>query len=152
MVEVVFRWRRRRQVVPSHCVLLGGTEPVLPFPLSPNLPYICDSCEKRTCKLEAEETVGGERETHTDMRERSLGSSCWALIINPHKRDSGSLCPTSLHLTGISHPQPPATTLHSSKKHPLCKFYNHTTAMRDVCVHTVRRDISFYLAYEMSWD
>lgn len=63
------RWRadggsgfplERWEAVPSHCVLPGGSESALPLPLSPNLRYICDSCEKRTCKLDLEETIRGE--------------------------------------------------------------------------------------------
>lgn len=40
----------------------------------------------------------------------------------------------------------------STQQHPLCKFYNHSAAVSDVCVRTLKRDISSYLAYEISWD
>lgn len=102
-----------------------GVDSVLPLPI----------CRKRTCKLDPEEPIRGEGE--------ETFSGLLSLIINPDMRDSGSLYPTSLHLTGI---RPPTTPCFSSgasalQQHPLCKFYNHTPAMRDVCVYVQWRGI-----------
>lgn len=65
-----------RELVPPHYVLPGGTESALPLPLSSNLHYICDSCEKRTCKLESEETVRDE-ETDTE----TWGNFLWVPLV-----------------------------------------------------------------------
>lgn len=146
-----------REVVPSHCIVpQGGTESALP--LFQSLLHLWQLWrENMQIRFRGNQSRWRKREKDAETRELSPGSSCWVLVINPDMRDSGSLCPTFLHLTGI---RPPTTLCFSSgasalqqlQQHPLCKFYNHTTATRDVCVRTLKRDISFYLAYEMSWD
>lgn len=101
------------EAVPPHCILPGCTESAMPLLLSPNLRYICGSCEKRKkgrrrCKLESEETIWGEqRERRRDTRELSLGSSCW-VIINPDVSEIlGVSVPPLYTCQTLDHPQPP---------------------------------------------
>lgn len=149
-----------REAVPPHCILPGCTESAMPLLLSPNLRYICGSCEKRKkerrrCKLESEETRRAERETP-----RHKGTFSGFLLLGYRKsrreRDSGSLCPTSLHLPDIRPPTTPRFSSPQLRKHPLCKFYNHATAMKCVCVRTVKRGykllLSIWNELGLEWD
>lgn len=134
-----------RELVPPRYILPGGTESALPLPLFSNLRYICDSCEKRTCKLISEETIWDE-ERDTD----TWGNFLWVTLVKfsseIHTRDSGSLYPTPLYRAGIRPPNNPLLQFWclfspQLQQHPLCKFYNHDTAMRNVCVYVQWRGI-----------
>lgn len=143
------------EAVPPHCILPGCTESAMPLLLSPNLRYICGSCEKRKKKMQirirGNHLRRAERETP-----RHEGTFSGFLLLGYRKsrreRDSGSLCPTSLHLPDIRPPTTPALALHSSENILYANFII-TPQRWSACVYVQwRGDISFYLAYEMSWD
>lgn len=124
----------------------------MPLLLSPNLRYICGSCEKRKkrkkkmqIRIRGNHLRRAERETP-----RHEGTFSGFLLLGYRKsrseRDSGSLCPTSLHLPDIRPPTTPRFSSPQLRKHPLCKFYNHATAMKCVCVRTVKRGYKLLLS------
>lgn len=96
----------------------GQHSPLSPFP---NLRYICDSCGRKTCKLDSKGII------RSVERDFLWVFACWVRIINPDVRDSGGLWPTSLHLTGITPPttlrfSSGASALHSSNNIPYANF------------------------------
>lgn len=133
---------------PPHQTSRGHSDSVCGVPfqsgiLTFSLPFLIfvtsmTAVKKKKYTLDWKENIRGS--------ELPLGSFFRVHIINPNIRDSGCVWPTSLHLTGIT---PPTTPCFSSgafstpqhQQHPLCKFSNHTTEMRDVCVYVQWRGI-----------
>lgn len=111
--------------------------------------------KNKNMQIRIEETIWVEQR-HTETQGNFLWvPSCW-VIINPDVRDSGILCPTSLHLPDIRPPTTPCSSSPQLQKHPLCKFYNHATAKKYVCVRTVKRGykllLSIWNELGLEWD
>lgn len=132
-----WRWSPlgRWEAVPSHCLLLGGIESALPP--SPNLHCICDSCEKRTCKLESERTIWGEE------RHETPGNFLWVLPVafSPQK---GASPPPLYTWQALGHPQSRFSTstsaLHGSNNILYANFII-TPQWWEMCVYIQWRGI-----------
>lgn len=125
----VSRWRsnggRPREVVPQTWLCLS---------------VFAASVDRQTCKNER------------DKRTNECRNFLWAF--SPADLDVSARPPyTCQALDHHSEALAAPALHHCQKKNPsLCKCDNQSGAPMTACVRTVKRDLSLYLAYQMSWD